>query len=666
MSAAEQSHPTALQQAAHAYAEHGVAIFPVAPRDKLPALPKCAQIEHAHLPADCGGGDGHGFHDATTDTDTIGRWWTDRPDANIGIALGANDVFVLDVDGPAGRAALDELEQTYTPLPETYQVVTGRSEGSGRHHIFRQPAEGPRVRNRKVADHLETRGDGGYVVAPPSVHPSGRPYMAIGRWDGIADAPAWLIGIATHEPQASPAPPAAATSDPARQRAEKRLTGLAGKVAMAPEGERNSVLNHAAYTAGRLVGADVLDEPHVVGQLLIAAARAGLEERESRATIASGVGAGRQDPEWDARDITGPAPAPTVIDLTAPADLAGAPDGYVDRPSSWVSVDIHAILSGDYRPPQPTALARSDGPALLYQGMTNALFGESESGKSWVALHACAQLLMAGRGALYIDFEASGPIILGRLAALGVPVELIVGHFAYISPDEPLAGRAVADLTRELDRTQPELAVIDGVTGAMGLHGWSPLDNADAERFDRTLPRPLADAGPAVVMVDHIPKARDGVDNKYAMGAQHKRAAITGAAYRVDLIAPLAPGRVGKLKLTISKDRHGAVRAQHPTMGGAFVLDSSDAQKPRARLDAPPDADKPFRPTHLMEKVSRLLEGTSGPLPKSAVTKAVTGKDRVILQAIEALAADGYIVVKTVGSALMCTSVRPYRDEEEL
>jgi hypothetical protein len=98
-------------------------------------------------------------------------------------------VFVLDVDGPDAEASLRKLEEQHGALPETVESITPR----GR-HIFFKCVNGP-VRNSAgaIAPGLDIRGDGGYVVLPPSIHPSGRPYVwSVDSGDHFAEAPAWL------------------------------------------------------------------------------------------------------------------------------------------------------------------------------------------------------------------------------------------------------------------------------------------------------------------------------------------------------------------------------------------------------------------------------------------------------------------------------------------
>jgi putative DNA primase/helicase len=114
---------------------------------------------------------------ASNDPEVVHHWWSTWPDANIGIATGREaGIFVLDVDEKSGGpASLAELEARHGPLPATLRSTTG---GGGFHLYFRYPADG-RIPNStsRVGPGLDVRGDGGYVVAPPSLHKSGRRYQ---------------------------------------------------------------------------------------------------------------------------------------------------------------------------------------------------------------------------------------------------------------------------------------------------------------------------------------------------------------------------------------------------------------------------------------------------------------------------------------------------------
>ncbi len=174
---------TALQLAAK-----GLHVFPCKPHNKQPAT-------------------ANGLKDATTDPDTIRAWWKQQPLCNVAIATGAvSGVFVLDVDGLDAEAALRRLEEEYgAALPETVEVITAR----GRHIYFNWPNQPVRNSASKIGTHLDIRGDGGYVIAPPSVHPSGRRYCwSVDSANSIADAPGWLLakqkGVVAATPTLSP------------------------------------------------------------------------------------------------------------------------------------------------------------------------------------------------------------------------------------------------------------------------------------------------------------------------------------------------------------------------------------------------------------------------------------------------------------------------------
>ena len=142
----------------------------------------------------------HGCLDATADMAQIGEWWTQHPDAKIAIATGTkNGIFVVDVDADKdGEASLRDIEQKCAALPSTVEVITG---GGGRHLYFRLPDfdEAPSIKNSvsKLAPGIDIRGDGGYVIAPPSIHPdTKRAYRrSVDSASEFADAPVWLITL---------------------------------------------------------------------------------------------------------------------------------------------------------------------------------------------------------------------------------------------------------------------------------------------------------------------------------------------------------------------------------------------------------------------------------------------------------------------------------------
>jgi hypothetical protein len=105
----------------------------------------------------------------------IERWFRRWPDANVGIVTGrVSGLVVVDVDARhGGQGSVTRLEARHGPLPPTVEAITG---GGGRHLYYAHP--GPARANRvAIEPGIDLRGDGGCVVAPPSVHPSGRSYV---------------------------------------------------------------------------------------------------------------------------------------------------------------------------------------------------------------------------------------------------------------------------------------------------------------------------------------------------------------------------------------------------------------------------------------------------------------------------------------------------------
>jgi hypothetical protein len=176
-----------LYEMAVAYAKRGLHVFPCRPRDKEPA---CA----------------HGVKDATIDINIITGWWGGNPDCNIGMACGEKSgVFVVDIDGGEAETALAKLEEIHNTLPPTVESITPR----GRHSFYRWPNRVIRNSTSRIGPNIDVRGRGGYVLVPPSIHPSGRPYAwSVDSARVFAVAPDWLLDlIAAKPPPRNTTPP---------------------------------------------------------------------------------------------------------------------------------------------------------------------------------------------------------------------------------------------------------------------------------------------------------------------------------------------------------------------------------------------------------------------------------------------------------------------------
>ncbi|MGI9071023.1 MAG: VapE domain-containing protein [Bryobacteraceae bacterium] len=144
-----------------------------------------------------------GSKDATTDVELIQRWWAKWPKANVGIATGHN-FFALDVDiKSSGDETIEALEAKHGKLPDTIQQITG---SGGRHFLFRLPVY-KAIKNSasKIGPGLDIRGEGGYIVAEPSIHPvTKHPYAFDGLKEieeqELLEAPDWLLELAAEKP----------------------------------------------------------------------------------------------------------------------------------------------------------------------------------------------------------------------------------------------------------------------------------------------------------------------------------------------------------------------------------------------------------------------------------------------------------------------------------
>lgn len=141
---------------------------------------------------------------ATSDEATLRQWWAGA-EHNVGLLLGpqpnGDNLVALDIDdreGYSGSDQLDALEEQFGRLPETVESITG---SGGRHILFTLPTGMHSPTSVGICDGpgVDTRGVGGQIVLPPSVHPNGRTYEWAedhSPWDlDVAHAPAWLIEL---------------------------------------------------------------------------------------------------------------------------------------------------------------------------------------------------------------------------------------------------------------------------------------------------------------------------------------------------------------------------------------------------------------------------------------------------------------------------------------
>jgi hypothetical protein len=201
--------PSALGEAAAAYAAAGYEVFPL--RGKLPRAncPTCEPRSpryRPHPPAGCGHELCHGLYAATSDPNLIARWWARWPQANVGARV-PRGLFVLDVDPRAGGLdALARLEADHGALPATRTSLSGRGDG-GAHRWFAHPGGALSIvgLRRRGYVGLDLKTHHGYVLLPPSRHPAtGQPYAWAEPVLDPAEPPTWLIRLLARPPAAAP------------------------------------------------------------------------------------------------------------------------------------------------------------------------------------------------------------------------------------------------------------------------------------------------------------------------------------------------------------------------------------------------------------------------------------------------------------------------------
>jgi hypothetical protein len=336
-----------LRDAALAYASRGIPVLPLHHPVTRPSAARPAPADQPGWARGCSCGDRacgqagkhplgalvpHGLREATTNRARLLAWWTQHPQANIGLACG-HRFDVLDLDGPAGVAALRAFATKHgVRLPARGPVVrSGRADGW---HYYLAPTGLPR--RPRVLEGIDYQALGGYVVAPPSCHVTGQRYA----WARDLGHPLPALPGALYQRLAERAQPARAilapsmpTDGPGGPWARAALAAELGRLAAArpprpgQPGERNSVLWEAARNLYNLVAAGALDQREVEAGLLEAAGRCGLlqeEPRQTRRTLASARQVGLAHPRRPP-DRTGPAPDRTNASPSPAAREAGEP-----------------------------------------------------------------------------------------------------------------------------------------------------------------------------------------------------------------------------------------------------------------------------------------------------------------------------------------------------
>jgi hypothetical protein len=476
--------------AALAYAACGLLVLPVVPGGKQPLNP-------------------HGSRGASSDPLIIRGWWEEWPDAGVGIATGPESgLVVIDVDQKPEIDGEETLTTLGAPLPGSWQSLTG---GGGRHLFLRYPAV--RIGCSPLGLGVDVRGDGGFVVAPPTLHASGRRY----RWDvghhpeetALAEMPGWMVD----ELSAGSAP-----------RHRGRVTS--GPEGWIVEGQRNVTLMSFAGSMRRR----------------------GMSYDSILSAIAV-KNKNRCKPPLEHREIE---------------KIAASAAGY---PPSLATSRVQ-VVTGDALP----VVALADAPTArlgwlwhgrIPLGALSLLEGPPGVGKTTVALDLAARLSTGrplpdegellsrvARGVLFYSAEDTlAETILPRGMAAGADLKLILaGGAGGLLPTFPRDIERLENLIRE---RRVDLVVLDPLTAFL-----DPEVNPNNDQSVRTALTPLAAmaarTGVSVLGVRHLGKSGSPAALYRGLGS----VGIVGAARAVLLVAP-EPRGSGRHVLAMTKTNVG-------------------------------------------------------------------------------------------------------------
>jgi hypothetical protein len=622
-----------------------------------------------------------------------GRWPTDETIAAWAATTAGNaclrlpdNVIGVDIDAydaRPGAETLGRLESHHGRLPPSW-TVTSRTDGMSGIRLYAVP---PGIRWRGEAgpgiDIIQHRHR--YAVIPPSIHPEGREYVLIGPGGELHGPPptadqlpplpaAWIAQLREPELEPEPQRPAAGDNLGPLDRFKRRATvddlralldglgahswrpvgdqwhctrpgkpdGTSAVIGLGPNGQPGNVTHvHSTNWPGLPPGT------YTASDLLVAAHR-GDSRAASREIIENEGWRPPTDTSW-------------LMDATRQASARSNGADPVGDENDWQRHDLVGIVTGlrdgTHAIETPTIMPVDGGKPLLYRARIHTVFGESGGGKSWFALGVALEQTRNGQRVLWIDFEDSAIGLAERLRLLGATNDQI----ARIDYRAPATG-LLAGFASGLDPTY-DLVVIDSWGEAMAASAVKQNDDDAVAQWVRIVKR-FSAAGAAVLLIDHIPKAVDA-PQLFGIGSQRKRAAITGAAYRVDTVVEPAVGKSGVLKLRVAKDRLGTrpkgsiaceVHLISHDDGARITIEcrATDAQKAAERGER-------FRPTYLMEQISRLLEET-GELPRTKIEERVEGRRNTIRAAIDVLIDDGYArEFNGAKSARVTVIEKPYR-----
>jgi DNA-binding transcriptional ArsR family regulator len=444
-------------------------------------------------------------------------------------------VVVLDCDGAAAERYW--REKLGDVLDATACVQTAR----GFHYWFRiTEGEWPSWSKHENGLDFEVRGEGGGVIAPPSVHESGVAYRWVRNLRQLRDAPEALRGP---------------TTDGAIAARSKLADLLAG----GPNDPKKGNV-WMAQVAGHIAKA----WPYRDGfEALVRLANRTLADPIAEADLVRLI-----DSIWTTEQKGYDAKVAAKLDELRIFDEARRQL----RSGGWSEPDQLNITAT--KDPEPEHLGVG---GILLVSLLVWLFGEPETGKSLIAYDACLREMQGGRAVVLFDAEAGEADVRQKFQALGATAEQLQYLRVYDVGSVDLLQNPGWPLLR-CQEVGARLAVFDSAGALLAAGGLAENENAEVARYIALVLLPMARAGVCTVVLDHVPKSDP--HSRYPIAAMVKlgRADL---GYNVSALKSFARGRSGLLKLECKKDRSGWIGPG--TEYGVYVTASDDG---RLTLDA--------------------------------------------------------------------------------
>lgn len=301
-------------------------------------------------------------------------------------------------------------------------------------------------------------------------------------------------------------------------------------------------------------------------------------------------------------------------------------NGTLGELGGWQRIDLAADEFSE--PPSPPALL-----GLIYEAKRHVISGPPESAKTLIAYLLLLEALRSGRPVAIIDFEMGAYAARQLLTDLGGTLDEIRSIY-YVSPDS-----APPDEMQAIVKHGTWLCLIDAAIGAYDASGLDDNARKDVQRFARTWIDPLWKADVASLLVDHVTKNTE-TRGKFTIGSERKLGAAD-VHLSAEAVKTLSRGDSGIVKIHVHKDRAGYLKRPVATVFDLSSHPETHRLEWQQRDPHPTDAQGGFRPTHLMEKVSRYLQD-NGPSSQNQVGNGVKGKAEWVRAALERLVIEGH------------------------